>query len=85
MAGSVQLSEVPAPELTRNYECSNEKLSRVLGFIPRHSVVEAVSDLLSTLDLEDRTTLTDPRHYNIRWLELLNEVKPRIERFGSLL
>jgi nucleoside-diphosphate-sugar epimerase len=92
VAGSVQLlgrtvrlSEVPAPELTRNYECSNEKLSRVLGFIPRHSVVEAVSELLSTLDLEDRTKLTDPRHYNIRWLELLNEVKPRIERFGSLL
>jgi nucleoside-diphosphate-sugar epimerase len=82
---SVRLEEVPAPELTRNYECSNEKLSRVLGFIPRHSVVEAVADLLSRLDLEDRTTLTDPRHYNIRWLELLNEVKPRIERFGSLL
>jgi nucleoside-diphosphate-sugar epimerase len=82
---SVRLEEVPAPGLTRDYECSNEKLSRVLGFIPRHSVVEAVADLLSTVDLEDRTTLTDPRHYNIRWLELLNEVKPRIERFGSLL
>jgi len=35
--------------------------------------------------LEDRTTLTDPRHYNIRWLELLHEVHPRIERFGSVL
>jgi nucleoside-diphosphate-sugar epimerase len=92
VAGSVQLlgrsarlEEVPAPQLTRDYECSNEKLSRVLGFIPRHSVVEAVAELLSRLDLEDRTKLTDPRHYNIRWLELLNEVKPRIERFGSLL
>jgi nucleoside-diphosphate-sugar epimerase len=82
---SVRLQEAPAPALTRDYECSNEKLSRVLGFIPRHSVAEAVADLLSRLDLEDRTTLTDPRHYNIRWLELLNEVKPRIERFGSLL
>jgi nucleoside-diphosphate-sugar epimerase len=82
---SVRLQEVPAPALTRDYECSNEKLSRVLGFIPRHSVAEAVADLLSRLDLEDRTTLTDPRHYNIRWLELLNEVKPRIERLGSLL
>jgi nucleoside-diphosphate-sugar epimerase len=82
---SVRLEEVPAPALTRDYECSNEKLARVLGFIPRHSVVEAVSNLLSSVDLEDRTTLTDPRHYNIRWLELLNEVKPRIERFGSLL
>lgn len=82
---SVRLEEVPAPTLTRDYECSNEKLARVLGFIPRHSVVEAVSDLLTRLDLEDRTMLTDPRHYNIRWLELLNEVKPRIDRFGSIL
>jgi hypothetical protein len=29
--------------------------------------------------------LTDPRHYNIRWLELLHELGPRIERFGSVL
>jgi nucleoside-diphosphate-sugar epimerase len=92
VAGSVQLTgrtvtleEVPAPELTRDYECSNEKLSRTLGFIPRHSVVEAVADLLSKLDLSDRTMLTDPRHYNIRWLELLHEVQPRMERFGSVL
>ncbi len=82
---TVQLEEVPAPELTRDYECSNDKLSRTLGFIPRHSVVDAVSDLLTRLDLGDRTMLTDARHYNIRWLELLHEVKPRIERFGSVL
>ena len=29
--------------------------------------------------------LTDPRYYNIRWMELLHEVKPRVERFGSVL
>ena len=92
VAGSVQLlgrnvrlEEAPAPALTRDYECSNEKLSRLLGFVPRHSVVEAVSDLLSRLDLEDRTMLADPRYYNIRWLELLHEVRPRVERFGSVL
>ena len=36
----------PAPKLTRDYECSNAKLSTTLGFIPRHSVLEAVTDLL---------------------------------------
>jgi hypothetical protein len=35
--------------------------------------------------LSDRTMLTDPRHYNIRWLELMHELKPRMERFGSML
>ena len=34
---------------------------------------------------QDRSKLTDPRYYNIRWLQLLHEVKPRIEEFGSVL
>ena len=33
----------------------------------------------------DRTELTDPRHYNIRWLELLSELKPGLERFATVL
>jgi len=92
VAGSVQLlgrtvslAERPLPSLTRSYECSNAKLAGVLGFNPTHSVVEAVSDLLGRIDLADRAKLSDPRYYNIRWLELLNEVGPRIERFGSIL
>ena len=91
VAGSVQLLNRPvelveteAPALTRNYECSNIKLSETLGFIPSRSVVQAVDDLLKRLDVEDRAMLSDPRHYNIRWLELLNEVRPRIEAFGSV-
>ncbi len=82
---SVSLEEAPAPKLTRDYECSNAKLSARLGFIPRRSVVEAVSDLLAEIDLSDRSQLTDPRYYNIRWLQLLHEVQPRIEEFGSVL
>jgi nucleoside-diphosphate-sugar epimerase len=82
---SVDLVEVPAPALTRNYECSNSKLSMTLGFSPTRSVVEAVSDLLARIDVSDRTQLADPRHYNIRWLELMHEVMPGLERFGSVL
>jgi nucleoside-diphosphate-sugar epimerase len=92
VAGSIQLlgrtvtlSEQPLPPRTRSYECSNAKLSERLSFNPTHSVVEAVSDLLGRIDLADRAKLSDPRYYNIRWLELLNEVGPRIERFGSVL
>jgi nucleoside-diphosphate-sugar epimerase len=92
VAGSVQLTgrtvrleEVPAPTLTRDYECSNAKLSTTLGFIPRHSVLEAVADLVARLDGAQPWELTDPRNYNIRWLELLNEVKPSLETFGSVL
>ena len=92
VAGSVQLLgrnvrlvEAPAPPLTRNYECSNAKLSMTLGFNPTRSVVQAVADLLARIDVGDRTLLADPRHYNIRWLELMHELQPRIERFGTVL
>jgi nucleoside-diphosphate-sugar epimerase len=92
VAGSVQLTgrsvtleEVPALALSRDYECANAKLSTTLGFIPRRSVLEAVSELLMKLDGVDRTQLTDPRQYNIRWLELLHEVKPSLDLFPSVL
>jgi nucleoside-diphosphate-sugar epimerase len=92
VAGSVQLSgrgvtleEVPALTLTRNYECANAKLSTTLGFIPRWSVLEAVSDLLARIDPNNREFLTHPRGYNIRWLELLHELKPVVDSFASLL
>ena len=92
VAGSVQLlgrqvglEEVPAPPLTRNYECSNAKLAGRLGFVPCRSVVEAVADVLSRIDVDDRAMLTDPRHYNIRWFELMHEVNSRVDRFGSVL
>jgi nucleoside-diphosphate-sugar epimerase len=92
VAGSVQLlgrnvrlEEMPAPPLTRDYECSNAKLGERLGFTPRRSVVEAVSEMLTAVDLTDRSNLSDPRYYNIRWLELMHELGPRIERFGAVL
>lgn len=92
VAGSVQLAgrsvtleEVPALSLTRNYECANAKLSTTLGFIPRRSVLEAVTDILQRVDADDRVYLTDPRAYNIRWLELLHSVKPVVDSFASVL
>jgi nucleoside-diphosphate-sugar epimerase len=92
VAGSVQLTgksvgleEAASPALSRDYECANAKLSTTLGFIPRRSVLEAVTDLLARIDHGDRAHLTDPRCYNIRWLELLHEVKPVLDSFSSVL
>ncbi len=82
---SVSLEEVPAPKLMRNYECANAKLSTRIDFNPRRSVLEAVSDLLARIADDDLAKLTDPRCYNIRWLELLHEVKPRLDAFSEVL
>jgi nucleoside-diphosphate-sugar epimerase len=85
MGRSVTLSEQPAPRLTRDYECSNTKLASTLGFMPSRSVVEAIAGILASIDVEDRTMLTDPRYYNIRWLELLSELTPQIDHFKAAL
>jgi nucleoside-diphosphate-sugar epimerase len=82
---SVTLKEEPAPRLTRDYECSNTKLAGRLGFQPSRSVVEAIDGILSSIDVEDKTMLTDPRFYNIRWLELLSELTPQIDHFRAAL
>jgi len=85
MAGTdVDLIEVPEPSISRDYECSNAKLSSTLGFIPRQSVLAAATDLVQRYAGADSTQLTDPRHYNIRWLELMNELRPSFERFDSV-
>src|SRR3954449_9521047 len=92
VAGSVQLlgrevtlREAPAPRLTRDYECSNTKLASRVGFQPSRSVVESIEGILAAIDVEDRTMLTDPRFYNIRWLELLSELTPQIDHFRAAL
>jgi nucleoside-diphosphate-sugar epimerase len=92
VAGSVQLTgrevhleEAPAPKLSRDYECSNAKLSTTLGFIPSRSVLESVTDMLTELEGYNAAQLTDPHNYNIRWLELLCEVKPALEAFPAVL
>jgi len=82
---SVTLEEQPAPRLTRDYECSNHKLATTLGFQPTRSVVEAIDGILASIDVEDKVMLTDPRFYNIRWLELLNELTPQIDHFKAAL
>ncbi len=81
----VEVEEVEAPKLVRDYECSNVKLSQTVGFTPRRSVVQAISELLEQIDPNDRTALADPRGYNIRWLEMLNALTPQFEKFPAPL
>ena len=92
VAGSVQLlgrdvrlDEVPAPRLNRDYECSNAKLSRRSASRRAARWSRRSRTCSPPIDVGDRSTLTDPRYYNIRWLELMDEVGPHIERFGGVL
>src|ERR687887_1588020 len=47
--------------------------------------VQLVTNRLERIAGYDSAKLTDPRCYNIRWLELLSELKPGLERFATVL
>jgi nucleoside-diphosphate-sugar epimerase len=68
---TVKLEETPVPRLSRDYQCSNAKLVARLAFAPTRSLQQAVADLLSRVVSDDPAVLADPRHENIRWLELM--------------
>ena len=48
-------------------------------------MLESVTEMLSRLEGIDAAQLTDPHHYNIRWLELLCEVQPALDAFPAVL
>jgi nucleoside-diphosphate-sugar epimerase len=92
VAGSVQLlgrdvklREVPAPELTRSYALSNAKIVGQLGWTPQFSVLDAVADILARIDVDRPESLTHPRHYNLAWLQLLEDLRPRLQDYSSVL
>ncbi len=69
----------------RSYHISSEKIRRVLGFVPRRSIEDAVRDLIAAFrsgKLPD--SLTDPRYFNLKMLErrLAEERPPRAALAG---
>jgi nucleoside-diphosphate-sugar epimerase len=69
----------------RNYRVSGEKLGRVLNFRPKISIEESVADMVQRVRAEGRTDFENPRYYNIRWLQLLEDRQKAAGLPGSVL
>lgn len=57
----------------RSYHVSSKKVKEELGFVPRHTIEEAVSDLKKAFDegkIPD--SMTDMRYYNIKTMQYVN-------------
>jgi nucleoside-diphosphate-sugar epimerase len=80
----VELVETPLPTLVRNYRMSNAKLSRAVGFTPSVTVLQSIEVMLKRLPLDRIDELTHPRHYNIRWMTLLEEIHAQQREFASI-
>jgi len=57
----------------RSYHISSEKISKALGFKPKHTIGEAVRDLKNAFDQgKISNSMTDMRYYNIKTMQAIN-------------
>jgi nucleoside-diphosphate-sugar epimerase len=69
----------------RNYRVSGEKIGRVLNFRPKVSIEESATDMVQRLRADGRTDFENPRYYNIRWLQHLEDERKAAGADGSVL
>lgn len=68
----VEIVKTPTDD-NRSYHISSEKIKRELGFVPEHSIRDAVSDLVTAFNTgKIPNPMTDMRYYNIRKMQALN-------------
>lgn len=70
----IDLVEADQPKLVRNYRMSNAKLSNALQFTPSVTVLESIENMIKKLPLDSVEELSNPQHYNIRWMSILEEM-----------
>ena len=69
----------------RNYRVSGDKIARVLNFRPKVSIEESVADIVRRARADGQTDFDNPRYYNIRWLQLLEDHRKAAGTPGSVL
>lgn len=68
----VEIVTVPTSD-HRSYRISSDKIKRVLGFVARHTVAEAVRDIAEAFRMgRIPNPTTDTRYYNVKTMQALN-------------
>lgn len=68
----------------RNYRVSGKKLQTVLNVRPTITVEESVKHMLDNIKRYNYTNFDNPRYYNIKWLQMLEEADKIIKITGSV-
>ncbi len=80
----VALEDGPLPNIVRNYRCSGAKLRERLGISFPTTVALAVEDLVQAYGRAPVEQITHPRHFNIAWMELLENVRPAFQAMQNI-
>ncbi len=70
--GDLEVITTPSND-HRSYHISSEKIKRVLGFVPRRSIEDAVADLVAAFRTgKVPDPMTNPRYYNIKTMQAVH-------------
>jgi len=69
----------------RSCQASGQKIIEKLGFTPKVTVEETVVDLVNKIQGGAFHDVTDPSYHNIRWLDLLEDVRTKLAYPDSVL
>ena len=73
----VQIVTSPTDDL-RSYHISSEKILRELGWGPKHTIQDAVRDLVAAFKAgKVPNAMTDPRYYNIKTMQAYHVAAPK--------
>lgn len=57
----------------RSYRISSEKIKRDVGFVPQHSIADAVTDLVSAFKSgKIPNSMSDPKYFNIKTMQAIS-------------
>ena len=71
VGNDIMIDVVPTNDL-RSYHVSSEKMRHKLGFEPKHTIEDAIRDLVSAFRAGKLpNSLDDPRYFNIRRIRKL--------------
>jgi nucleoside-diphosphate-sugar epimerase len=69
--GNIDIVTTPTDDI-RSYHINSDKIRRMLGFVPRHSVADAVRDLCKAFKAGKLpNSMTDDQYFNVRRLKSL--------------
>lgn len=81
---NVEINPDYAYKGVRNYRVSGKKLQTVLGLVPSISVEESVKHMIENIKINKYDDFDNPRYYNIKWLQMLEEADKIIKINGSV-
>ncbi len=75
IVGQIELTSAPATGRKRDYRCSNARLTEATGWTPSRTPTDSVAGVLEHIGQIDGQEMLHPRYYNLRWMQLLTEVR----------